>query len=199
MRSPACSGKSTKAKEIYNTDSENSVMLSTDEFFMKNGRYDYDISKIKDAHLWNQDRANIAMSSGVKNVIIDNTNINKKQVYPYFKIAMENGYNVEFIEPDWTKDLRLDDGKWNADFIVSLTDKRLETTGKCVPADVIRNMVKNYDYNINFKTMLEYCNYKKKQNEFPYNLKPGDEVSIDEKPVRIALIHWTDDENVVIT
>ena len=40
------SGKSTKAKELAGTEG---IILSTDEFFMKDGEYQFDFTKCSDA------------------------------------------------------------------------------------------------------------------------------------------------------
>jgi len=55
LRGVPGSGKSTISKRIqqlYDTD----CVCSADDYFMKNGTYNYDNSKIQDAHKWCQQK-----------------------------------------------------------------------------------------------------------------------------------------------
>jgi NEDD4-binding protein 2 len=47
MRGVPGSGKSTKAKKLAGTDG---LIYSTDDFFMKNGEYVYDVKSIGEYH-----------------------------------------------------------------------------------------------------------------------------------------------------
>ena len=40
------------------------IVLSTDEFFIKDGKYTYDNSKLSDAHEWNQRRGQALARAG---------------------------------------------------------------------------------------------------------------------------------------
>lgn len=87
------SGKSTFAKTLGGTHFE------TDEFFMVDGEYKFDPTKIKEAHRWCQDSVNTAMilnhTAGLNNVIVvSNTFTQEWEMEPYFQMADTYGYKV---------------------------------------------------------------------------------------------------------
>jgi adenylate kinase family enzyme len=90
------SGKTTKSYELASTT--DAVVLSTDDFFVdsETGKYNYNGKLLKDAHQWNQQRALDALKSG-QSVIIDNTNLQNWQVFPYAKMAVEYDAEIKFI------------------------------------------------------------------------------------------------------
>ncbi|XP_040439271.1 NEDD4-binding protein 2-like 1 isoform X3 [Falco naumanni] len=92
-------GKSTLARQLKH-DYPSAVVLSTDDFFIKNGVYVFEPDFLEDAHKWNQKRARKAMKNGKSPVIIDNTNIHAWEMKPYVMMARENRYEVIFQEPD---------------------------------------------------------------------------------------------------
>jgi len=123
MRGISGSGKSTLAKQI----SQGGIILSTDEFFMVNGSYQFDRSLLGKAHNWNQERARQALNKGISPIVIDNTNTTWREIQPYFSMAKDHGYDVSFAEPDTP---------WKFD--AKELAKR-NTHG--VPAEVIQNMI----------------------------------------------------------
>ena len=87
------SGKSTFAKSLGGTHFE------ADMFFMKDGEYKFDMTKIKDAHKWCQDSVNTAMilnnTAGLnKTIIVSNTFTQEWEMKPYFEMADLHGYKV---------------------------------------------------------------------------------------------------------
>lgn len=94
------SGKSTLAKILAN-GLGNCVICSTDDFFMIDGKYCFDYRLAKENHDKNFQKTLNAMAEG-KNVIIDNTNTNKKQYGRYEEAAIENGFTVHhiYLKPD---------------------------------------------------------------------------------------------------
>lgn len=100
MRGVPGSGKSTKAATL------GGLVLTTDDFFMENGKYVFDGKKISQAHAWNQGRCEGAMMSGVEHVIIDNTNTQAWEAKPYCLLAERFGYQVNFVTADtpWALD-----------------------------------------------------------------------------------------------
>jgi predicted kinase len=86
------SGKSTLAREI--AEKESAVILSTDDFWMKDGKYQFDVTRLTEAHEWNQQRAQDALSEGWS-VVIDNTNVLREHMRPYEKMAKEAGAEIE--------------------------------------------------------------------------------------------------------
>ena len=117
MRGLPSSGKSTKAKEILE---EGGVIFSTDDYwFTEVGddptQYDFRFDQLGKAHVWNQDRARLAMQTKVSQVIIDNTNITKKDFAAYLAAAEEYGYSVQYVEPNsphWIALRKLMDRDW---------------------------------------------------------------------------------------
>ena len=104
------SGKSTLAKKIYNGYIKNgftAIICSTDDFFMVDGEYKFDFTKLGHNHKQNFLKANDAIINNIKAVIIDNTNTTTKEVKPYVEVAIEADYIVTFIEPEteWAFDL----------------------------------------------------------------------------------------------
>ncbi len=94
------SGKSTKAREL------GGLILSTDDYWMKSGKYEFDMSKVCEGHLWNQKRCDDAMKKGVTRIIIDNCNLDDRSRGPYKKLADMYGYNVKIETPEtpWEDD-----------------------------------------------------------------------------------------------
>jgi tRNA uridine 5-carbamoylmethylation protein Kti12 len=91
------SGKTTLTKNIVKELKNNNldvVIHSTDEYFMENGKYMFDINKLEEYHKKNFQQFTNSIKQGFDVVICDNTNIAPWQTEPYTKIARENGYKV---------------------------------------------------------------------------------------------------------
>ncbi|KAG4100847.1 P-loop containing nucleoside triphosphate hydrolase protein [Neocallimastix lanati (nom. inval.)] len=99
------SGKSSLAKTIMNSHGKRGVVLSADDYFLVNGKYEYDPSKIGEAHLFNQESCREKCEKGVSPVIIDNTNVKCWEAKVYVEIALHYGYKIEVREPEtpWWK------------------------------------------------------------------------------------------------
>lgn len=99
LRGQPGAGKSTYAKKLKDFFikrgllAENIVICEADDFFMKNGVYCFDSTKLGIAHKICQNKAEKAISEG-KYVIVANTNIKIRDLNEYIKIA--NKYNVNF-------------------------------------------------------------------------------------------------------
>ncbi|KAF7284345.1 hypothetical protein GWI33_022327 [Rhynchophorus ferrugineus] len=148
------SGKSTLGHYILNNtigDNEQTLrnhLLSTDDYFMKNGVYNYNSMLIGDAHGWNHQRAFSAMSKGYSPIIIDNTNVQMWEMKPYAMMATDFGYFLDILEPDT---------HW------CFNEKELAKRNKHnVPKATIRNMIERYDKNVTpIKLLTAYdCKYK---------------------------------------
>jgi len=105
MRGPAGSGKSTLAKQLVGPG----IIFSTDEYFInkETNKYEFDPTKLGDAHNWNQERAFDAMCNRINPIVIDNTNLCAWEARPYVEFGINCGYNVEIKEPDtpWKKNV----------------------------------------------------------------------------------------------
>lgn len=82
------SGKSTFAKSL------GGVHLESDMYFMKDGNYNFDPEKLKEAHNWCRHSVMDAMKQGVPKVVVSNTFTQKWEMEPYFILAEELGYRV---------------------------------------------------------------------------------------------------------
>lgn len=100
------SGKSTLAnilEEFYNpwTDGEmpwKSQVFEADQYFyLENGVYSYDKTKIIEAHDWCQRRTLDALSTQISPVIVANTFIKRWQMCGYYIAAKTYNYNVQEI------------------------------------------------------------------------------------------------------
>ncbi|XP_068786209.1 NEDD4-binding protein 2-like 1 isoform X2 [Struthio camelus] len=132
------SGKSTLARQLKR-DNPNAVVLSTDDFFSRNGVYVFEHDFLEDAHKWNQTRDK-AMKNGKSLVIIDNTNIHAWEMKPYVMMARENSYEVLFREPDtpW---------KFN---VQELARRNIHD----VPQQKIQRMKEQYEHGVTFHSVL---------------------------------------------
>lgn len=144
LRGWPSSGKSTLAKLLK--VKLGAFICSTDDFFMKEGKYNFVPSLISDAHLWNKMRVLKYMFDG-ENVIVDNTNIIFEHILPYLELAKRFDYEVEILEPN------------NPDrFDVDLCFIRNKHG---VPKEVIQRMKDNYeDNNIVKSKVAEYMGEK---------------------------------------
>jgi predicted kinase len=89
------SGKSTFAKSL------NCPYFEADMFFMKDGVYNFEGSKIKNAHDWCQLKVEEAMkfnqdTYGLDNseIAVSNTFTQEWEMEPYYNLAEKYGYNV---------------------------------------------------------------------------------------------------------
>ena len=82
------SGKSTGAEQVAGY-----VHVEADMYFMQNGEYVYDSSKLSAAHAWCFDRVSELLLND-EDVIVSNTFTTAKELRPYIKFAEENGISV---------------------------------------------------------------------------------------------------------
>lgn len=83
-------GKSTLANLICNQHVE------ADMFFMQDGEYKFEASKLKQAHEWCQDKTEAWMRNGY-NVIVSNTFTQEWEMDAYYKLAEKYGYRVHSL------------------------------------------------------------------------------------------------------
>ena len=84
------SGKSTFAKRICNQHVE------ADEFFVVNGVYEFDPTKLKQAHEWCRNKAQEWMKQGY-NVVVSNTFTQEWEMDPYYWLDEQYGYRVHSL------------------------------------------------------------------------------------------------------
>lgn len=91
------SGKSTFANFIWNSG----VICEADQYFVdENGNYNFDGSKIKDAHKWCRDKVEKMMKDNEANgqyypeIVVSNTFTQEWEMEEYYKLAEKYGYTV---------------------------------------------------------------------------------------------------------
>ncbi|XP_028444996.1 NEDD4-binding protein 2 [Perca flavescens] len=130
LRGAPGSGKTTLAR-AYLEHNPGGVRLSTDDYFTRNGEYQFDPAALGEAHEWNHKQAKEAFERGANPIIIDNTNMQSWEMRPYVVQALKHGYKVLFREPDtWWKN----------------KPRELERrTTHNVPVEKIRRMLNGYE------------------------------------------------------
>lgn len=84
------SGKSTLAKMICNQHVE------ADMFFMQDGKYNFDASKLKQAHEWCRTKTEDWMKKRY-NVVVSNTFTQEWEMDAYYELAKQYGYQVHSL------------------------------------------------------------------------------------------------------
>ena len=139
MRGVSGSGKSTLAKKLA-ADNENSVIYSTDDFFMIEGIYTFDPLSLGKNHKMNQDRARCAMQEKTPCVIIDNTNPQAWEMLPYVETALELGYEIEIQEPDPVPIEEI---------------MRRQKSDKNLPLETVQRMLSRFESNVTVETIMK--------------------------------------------
>lgn len=135
MRGLSGSGKSTLVKaikSIYAKDATGDfVICSADDYFMFDGSYNFDVSRLGDAHEDCQNRMKEAVTSRVRTVVIDNTNVMYWEMKSYIQNANREGYLVILVEPKtpW---------RLNAAILA-------EKNSHGVPREVLQKKIKSYN------------------------------------------------------
>ncbi|XP_073439293.1 uncharacterized protein [Dendrobates tinctorius] len=139
LRGVPGSGKSTLARTLLH-QSPDGIVLSTDDYFCKENGYTYHVKLLGDAHSWNQNRARRALDDGRTPVVIDNTNIQGWEMKPYVQMAVDRGYDVEFLEPD----------TWWKDDVQELEKRNTHR----VPRDKISQMLDRYEHDMTVHVVI---------------------------------------------
>ena len=80
------SGKSTYAKNLLNSITSPTILLEADMYHYINNIYNFDPSRLADAHDWCRTNTNIFLNNG-HNVIVANTFVSHVEIDPYIEIA----------------------------------------------------------------------------------------------------------------
>lgn len=91
---PPGSGKTTLARALGYE--HGGLVYSTDDYFVVDGVYRFDLSLLKLYHGANQARAAHALKEG-RTVIVDNTNVRRWEARPYVREAIKLGVEVVFV------------------------------------------------------------------------------------------------------
>ena len=93
------SGKTTLADIILQQPNNNpQEILSADDFFEdKNGVYNFDVSKLKEAHNYCQFRCSERMRQQKSRIVVANTFTQEWEMDEYFKMAERYNYRVHTV------------------------------------------------------------------------------------------------------
>jgi NEDD4-binding protein 2 len=97
VRGGSGSGKSFLAKQLAG---DTGKIFSADEYFMKDGKYQFDPKLLGKAHGWCYYRCVDAMNKGISPIVFDNTNTEAWEPKRIVQDAIQRGYKVEVREPD---------------------------------------------------------------------------------------------------
>lgn len=96
------SGKSTLAKELAGGSGSN--RFEADQYFVDiDGNYNFDASKLRNAHEWCRSEVEYAMQFGYRGnpvnfplatIVVSNTFTQEWEMKPYYELAEQNGYTV---------------------------------------------------------------------------------------------------------
>ncbi|XP_064598040.1 2',3'-cyclic-nucleotide 3'-phosphodiesterase-like [Liolophura sinensis] len=98
MRGLAGAGKSTIV-EILQKKYKNSEVCSADNFFSRNGSYEFDKNLLGEAHLNCHSLARVACENKKPVVVIDNTNVMRWEMKAYLELAVKHNYVVIMVTP----------------------------------------------------------------------------------------------------
>lgn len=89
------SGKSTYAKNLM-LDGVCSAHYEADMYFMRDGEYQFDATKLYLAHRWCLKSAKESLINGV-DTVVSNTFTTRKELKPYFALVDELGCEIEVV------------------------------------------------------------------------------------------------------
>lgn len=85
------SGKSTLAKSLGGKHFE------ADMYFVRDGGYKFDVTKLKDAHEWCRSSVGGLMINEEPKLVVSNTFTQEWEMEPYYKLAEKYGYRVHSL------------------------------------------------------------------------------------------------------
>ena len=88
VRGISGSGKTTFAELI------SGIVFSADDYFMKDGKYEFDSNKLGAAHLECQEKTRVAMKNGTSKICVANTFTTDWEMKAYMTLAKNFGYKV---------------------------------------------------------------------------------------------------------
>lgn len=94
------SGKSTLGE--YLVKNTLYINVEADQFFIKDGKYTFDGSKLKEAHKWCINKVEDDMKCHAEtfegevpnSIVVSNTFTTEKEMQPYYELAQKYNYNV---------------------------------------------------------------------------------------------------------
>ncbi len=89
---PGC-GKSYIARREF----PNALILSTDDFYVVNGKYEFLPEKLSQYHNATVRKFIDALAAGVETIVVDNTNLRITEVILYYRLAEVFFYDVQVV------------------------------------------------------------------------------------------------------
>ncbi len=86
------SGKSTAAS-LFKTREH----YEADMFFMRGNGYEFDATKLKEAHEWCKDMVWMAMRRGEPVIVVSNTFTQEWEMEKYYELAKQHDYQVQSL------------------------------------------------------------------------------------------------------
>ena len=107
---------------------------------MEDGVYHFESKKLKDSHIWNQNRTKEAMENSERLIVIDNTNVRKWEAKKYVKYGVQYGYKIIFqtVDTPWRFDV----------------DELIKRDKHGVPRSIIERMVDQWDDDFTIDNVL---------------------------------------------
>lgn len=99
MCGPSGSGKSAYIKTHF----PEAVICSADYAMLENGEYKFDVSKLSAAHRSCQYQVYTSMKEYEPEIVVDNTNLKKRERLCYLEMAEQFGYTVEVYALPFTE------------------------------------------------------------------------------------------------
>lgn len=162
MRGCPGSGKSYQATNIlkmcYKNADVDEFIFSTDKFFTNKhtNKYNFNRSKIAQAHQWNLEKVKNAVFNEITPVIIDNTHVEAWEMEDSIKLGVNNGYWIEILEP-------ISEWAWEG---TELAKKNVHN----VSLNTILRFVHRYDHYINIENIFTRFKLKYSKNNQPPKL-----------------------------
>lgn len=98
IRGLSGSGKTWLAEMIVGDDQKDKAMVCADDYFYgDDGEYEFDHTKLKEAHEWCISETRDILTDGTEIVCVHNNFTRKWEADAYFKMAEEFGYSVQVI------------------------------------------------------------------------------------------------------
>lgn len=129
MQGASGSGKSTVANALA---PDLTLICSTDDYWYRNGFYEFDPAKLGAAHDQNRLICESLMKRDEPTVIVDNTNIKYKDARSYFDLADHYNYEIQVV--------RVDPG-----LETCLTRNALRREDRRIPEEVVKRQYANME------------------------------------------------------
>ena len=148
MRAAPAMGKTYRSREIQ-SQNPNTVIVSADDYWMVGDKYVFDASRLALAHKQCFDLFSKAVNDG-KNVIIDNTNLNYRDMVKYIDYLVQNNnlndliYSIELVEVQYN------------DLGTAIKLRTNQANGKNIPENRMREMYKKFQESVVGKLLSDY-------------------------------------------